>query len=158
MSSGTATIAAVAGAASFAAASAVLAVMGLGVPFVAGALGAAVCAGLVVYAVAAQVLTPPIRPIAPDPGPDPGPADPGPDRIRAMEERAAALRHDLRGVLSPALMMADRLLKNEDPAVRRAGEAVVRSVDRATALLADSKREDEAAAPDEAAGAAQLLR
>jgi hypothetical protein len=36
-------------------------------------------------------------------------------------------------------MMSDRLLKHDDPAVQRAGSAVVKSIDRATALLADSK-------------------
>ncbi len=148
MFSGSATIAMVAGAAAFAAASAVLAIMGLGVPFLAAALGAAICAGLLVHAVAARMPRP-----LPTP-PPPAPPDPAPDRIKAMEERAAALRHDLRGVLSPALMMADRLLKNEDPAVRRAGQAVVRSVDRATALLADSKREDGAESPGGAGGTA----
>src|SRR5206468_11604456 len=62
-------------------------------------------------------------------------------RIRQLEESSSHLRHDLRGVLSPALMMADRLLRNEDPAIRRAGQAVVRSVERATMLLAENKQE-----------------
>lgn len=60
-------------------------------------------------------------------------------QVGELEAAASALRHDLRGVLSPALMMADRLVNNPDPAVRRAGDAVVRSVDRATALLTASK-------------------
>lgn len=61
------------------------------------------------------------------------------NQISELEASSSALRHDLRGVLSPALMMADRLVNNPDPAVRRAGNAVVRSVDRATALLTASK-------------------
>ena len=61
------------------------------------------------------------------------------NQISELEASSSALRHDLRGVLSPALMMADRLVDNPDPAVRRAGNAVVRSVDRATALLTASK-------------------
>lgn len=47
------------------------------------------------------------------------------------------LRHDLRGALSPALLTADRLINHDDPKVRRAGEIMVKSVDRASSLLAD---------------------
>ena len=47
------------------------------------------------------------------------------------------LRHDLRGALSPALLTADRLLAHDDSKVRRAGEIMVKSIDRASALLAD---------------------
>ncbi len=46
------------------------------------------------------------------------------------------LRHDLRGVLSPALLTADRLLTNADPKVQRAGDMMVQAVERAAALLA----------------------
>ena len=47
------------------------------------------------------------------------------------------LRHDLRGVLSPALLTADRLLaSSDDPTVRRAAETMIETVERATALLA----------------------
>ncbi len=52
-------------------------------------------------------------------------------------EMQRRLRHDLRGALSPALLIADRLINHEDPKVRRAGEIVVKSVDRASTLLAD---------------------
>ncbi len=58
----------------------------------------------------------------------------------AMTARADAhrqLRHDLRGALSPALLTADRLLTNSDPAVKRAGEIMVHAVERAAALMAD---------------------
>ena len=64
------------------------------------------------------------------------------DRLARIGAAASTLRHDLRGVLSPALMVADRLVNNPDPAIRRAGDAVVRSVDRATALLTASKASD----------------
>ncbi len=47
------------------------------------------------------------------------------------------LRHDIRGALSPALLTADRLLSHADPAVQRAGDIVVRAVERAAALLSD---------------------
>src|SRR5206468_11372160 len=75
-------------------------------------------------------------------------------RIRQLEESSAHLRHDLRGVLSPALMMADRLLRNEDPAIRRAGQAVVRSVERATTLIVENKKRSLAAVGKSAADAA----
>ena len=51
----------------------------------------------------------------------------------------ATLRHDLRGVLSPALMMSDRLLNHADPSVQRAGQAVVKSIERATTLLGENR-------------------
>ncbi len=60
-------------------------------------------------------------------------------RLTAIETQAAALRHDLHGILSPALLTADRLLNSPDPSVRRAGEVVVRTVERATARLAETK-------------------
>jgi signal transduction histidine kinase len=131
-------------AAAFGAACAVLALMGMGVPFLLAALLAAGCAGLLVYAAGRWVGQ--ARPTGP---PAPPTVLPGPDleeRIRQLEESSAHLRHDLRGVLSPALMMADRLLKSDDPAIRRAGNAVVRSVERATTLLAENKRQIAAAA------------
>ena len=57
--------------------------------------------------------------------------DSGGDRVRA-------LRHDIRGALSPAMLIADRLLAHDDPAVRRCGDVVLRSVERAVDLLADA--------------------
>lgn len=60
---------------------------------------------------------------------------------RALAHRTGQqrkLRHDIRGVLSPVLLVADRLLNNADPGVKRSGEIMVRTVERATALLADS--------------------
>jgi hypothetical protein len=53
-------------------------------------------------------------------------------------ERERRLRHDLRGVLSPALLTADRLLNHADPKVKRAGEIMVRAVERASELLTES--------------------
>ena len=147
MKNGLPAIALIGVAAAYGAAALSLALAGLGLPFMLASLLAAICAGLVIYA-AGRVLL----------GPPPPPAAPGPDLaqlLRQLDERSALLRHDLRGVLSPALMMADRLLNHDDPAIRRAGQAVVRSVERATALLAENKKEfaaaTGAAAPDAAA-------
>ena len=60
-------------------------------------------------------------------------------QLEAYRDYTMALRHDIRGVLSPALMMSDRLINHEDKGVQRAGHAVVRSVERVTALLATHK-------------------
>ena len=127
-----------AAAAAFGAVGAALAMWGAGLPFLLAALVAAALAGLVQYAALRT------RPPAPVPTPTPAPAEPDPQaamRAKLDEYRAhtAMLRHDLRGVLSPALMMSDRLLNHADPAVQRAGAAVVRSIERATELLASSR-------------------
>jgi hypothetical protein len=66
---------------------------------------------------------------------------------RAVDEeerkrQLSALRHDVRGILSPTMLVADRLLSHEDPVVRRAGEVVTRTVERAAARLADKSPGD----------------
>ena len=53
----------------------------------------------------------------------------------ALLKAAAQMRHDLRGILSPALLTADRLTLSKDPVARRAGEAMVSTVDRAVERL-----------------------
>ncbi len=94
-------------------------------------------------------LTPQVQPAAP-PAPVPT-ADP---RIQALEQALAEraeqhrrLRHDLRGVLSPALLTADRLLDNADARVKRAGEMMVLAVERASALMADPEEAPAPASP-----------
>ena len=66
-------------------------------------------------------------------------------RVQLAELRAhlSGLRHDIRGILSPVLLMADRLLNHEEPGVRRAGDVMVRTVDRATARLAETRLNQE---------------
>ena len=54
-------------------------------------------------------------------------------------EQMRRLRHDIRGALSPALLIADRLLGHADPAVVRSGQIMVRTVERATGLLSDTE-------------------
>ncbi len=58
-------------------------------------------------------------------------------RLAALGTGLGTLSHDLRGVLSPALMAAERLQLHADPAVRRSADVLVRSVERAIALLHD---------------------
>ena len=56
-----------------------------------------------------------------------------------LREDVRRIRHDVRGALSPALLTSDRLGMNGDPAIRRAGDTVARSVDRAITLLQSLK-------------------
>lgn len=72
---------------------------------------------------------------------------PSPDKFRR-------LGHELRNILSPALMMAERLQSNEDPKVSRAGRIVMESIDRATASLraAVAAQAIDTPAPPEGAG------
>ncbi len=60
-------------------------------------------------------------------------------RLAEVDVQVATLRHDIRGILSPALLTADRLLRHADPAVTRAGETMVRTVERTTARLGETK-------------------
>lgn len=57
--------------------------------------------------------------------------------LASRTEQLRKLRHDLRGALSPALLVADRLTGHADPAVQRSGQIMMRTVERATLLLTD---------------------
>ena len=130
----------------FGASGAVLALMGVGAPFLAAALGAGAGVGLVLYGLMPAAIGAPGQAAAQA-------------RIDALETRASSLRHDLRGALSPALILSDRLVASSDPAIRRAGEAVVRSIEQASALIAASKNleppGDGAASPPSRPGVAR---
>ncbi len=60
-------------------------------------------------------------------------------QLADLRTHLSSLRHDIRGILSPVLLMADRLLNHEEPGVRRAGDVMVRTVERATARLAETR-------------------
>jgi hypothetical protein len=60
------------------------------------------------------------------------------EQLADLRGRTASLRHDLRGILSPALLTADRLADSQDPAIRKAADILIRTVDRATARLAET--------------------
>ena len=136
----------------FGACSLVLALLGLGVPFLLAAPGVSALAGLALFAVLRDRVLRPFGALARG-GSDRLPPELDAisrelrearalqSRLQEMDDAAAVLRHNLRGALSPALMMADRLIAHKDPAVQRAGEIVVRSIDRATALIAATKRD-----------------
>ena len=61
------------------------------------------------------------------------------DQVTALIDATSRLRHDLNGILSPTMLTADHLLAHEDPTVRRAGEIMVKTVERAAARLAETR-------------------
>ncbi len=136
MRTGLAALSLVGGGAAFAACGLSLALLGLGLPYLLCAAISGACAGLLIYSIGRWTGSTPAAPaaIAP-PAVQRVAADPGVERLAVLEREMSLLRHELRGALSPALMVSDRLLRSEDPLIRRAGEAVVRSIDRATALI-----------------------
>lgn len=56
-------------------------------------------------------------------------------RLAALGTAIAKISHDLRGILSPTLLTAERLQMNQDPGIKRAGDTLVRAVERATDLV-----------------------
>jgi signal transduction histidine kinase len=59
-------------------------------------------------------------------------------RLAAVGAAVAKVSHDLRGILSPALLSAERLQSHEDATIRRTGDILVRSIERATELLQET--------------------
>lgn len=56
-------------------------------------------------------------------------------RVDELERLVSDLRHDLRGAISPAALIADRLRQSDDPAVQRSGKTVGIVVERVLAIL-----------------------
>jgi signal transduction histidine kinase len=56
-------------------------------------------------------------------------------RLAALGNAVARISHDLRGVLAPALLLAERLQNHSDETVQHAGDVLMRTVDRATDLV-----------------------
>jgi signal transduction histidine kinase len=56
-------------------------------------------------------------------------------RLAALGTVVAKVSHDLRGILTPALLTAERLQLNTDPRAQRAGEILVQAIDRAADLV-----------------------
>lgn len=56
-------------------------------------------------------------------------------RLAALSAMVAKSNHDLRGVLSPALLTAERLQMHADPAVQRHAGLIVRAVERAAEVM-----------------------
>jgi hypothetical protein len=51
-------------------------------------------------------------------------------RVEELEHLVSELRHDLRGAMSPAALIADRLRQSNDPAVQRSGKTIGIVVER----------------------------
>lgn len=105
--------------------------------------GAVAACGVAIALLAAFTCAPSVPPpAAPESPAAPPPAIatiPSEERVRELEEAISKLRHDLNGILSPALLNADRLLANPDPTIRRIGEVVAATVDRAATRLAATR-------------------
>lgn len=56
-------------------------------------------------------------------------------RLVSVGTSVAKIGHDLRNVLSPALLLSERLETHSDPAVRRSGVTIMNAVDRANELI-----------------------
>ncbi len=59
----------------------------------------------------------------------------GPAPLSARGEPSAKLHHDIRGVLSPALLAADHLAESPDPEVRQAATIICDAIEQTVALL-----------------------
>lgn len=117
-----------------------LALAGLGLPYLLAAILAAAAAGLAAYAALLALMVRPLAPLgAGRPARIAAEIEAQRTRLAALEAMTASLRHDLRGMLSPAMLVSDRLLSHADPKVARAGETVVRSIGRATERLAATR-------------------
>ncbi len=67
------------------------------------------------------------------------------ERLATLEASTSSLRHDVRGILSPALLVTDRLLAHSDPKIVRAGEIVIKAIRRTEERLSETR--DESSAP-----------
>jgi hypothetical protein len=54
------------------------------------------------------------------------------------EDGLRRLRHKLNNLLSPAMMMAEGLTSHADPAVQRAGEIILKSLDKTIEALREA--------------------
>jgi len=51
------------------------------------------------------------------------------------DESTRKLGHELRNVLSPAMMLAERISMHSDPQVQRSGKMILESLDKAIVLI-----------------------
>ena len=58
--------------------------------------------------------------------------------LAALGTAVAKINHDLRGILSSALVVSDRLEGSEDPDVRRVTPTLISAIDRAVGLCSDT--------------------
>ena len=55
------------------------------------------------------------------------------ERIAQLEQLVSSLRHDLRGIITPAALVAEGLRTNGDPAVQRLASRIADMVERVVA-------------------------
>jgi len=72
-------------------------------------------------------------------------------RVAELEALVSRLRHDLRGVITPAALVGDQLRKHSDPAVQRAGGRIGEPVRRVLEKL-DATYRQVPARPAQTAG------
>lgn len=132
-------LAVLAGLGVFGACCAAPALLRLGVPSPLPALGLAVLAGAALYLVLRAWLARPMAELA-DLRDGSAAVQASRARLARLEAEAAGLHGELHGALLPLQSAADRLLAHEDPAVRRAAQAVAEAVGRADALLGVARR------------------
>ena len=60
------------------------------------------------------------------------------DHLAALGTAVAKINHDLRGALSSALLVSDRLETSDDPEVRKLAPTVIASIERAVALCSQT--------------------
>ncbi len=124
----------------FGAIGATLALIGLGVPFLAASLLVAIAAGVAAWGILQAIIVRPLASLSPE-----TPALLIPrllrerERLATLERLTTSLRHDVRGMLSPAMLVADRLVSHADPKVARSGETVVQAITRTTERLAATR-------------------
>jgi signal transduction histidine kinase len=81
-------------------------------------------------------------------------------RLAAVGTAVAKISHDLRNILSSALLVADRLQETDDPATRRAARTLIPAVERAAQLVSrtvDFAREGPPAITRSAVGVHELV-
>jgi signal transduction histidine kinase len=125
---------------SFGAIGLALALVGAGVPYLVATAFAALLAGIAAYAALLALVARPLAPLGPEaPGVLAQSVTQQRTRLATLETLTSSLRHDLRGLLSPAMLVSDRLLAHSDPKVVRSGETIVRSITRASERLAATR-------------------
>jgi hypothetical protein len=66
-------------------------------------------------------------------------------RVAERTERVLKLAHDVRGAVTPALLMAERLEHSNDPDVRQAAALVASAMERTAELAKEASAEAQAA-------------
>jgi hypothetical protein len=60
-------------------------------------------------------------------------------RVERLETEISGMRHDVRGALSPAMIMADMIRSHSEPRVAKAAQTITAALDRAVKRLKDTQ-------------------